>query len=1711
MFQRFNKNILGACKRKLWFLLVLVGLLSTSNTHAQFLGMEWINYGQQYYKFPISKSGVYRIDSLTLANAGINVSSFDARNLQIFYHGQQIPLYIQGENDGVLNGTDFIEFFGEPNDGWFDSTLYVNGNADMLNPAYSLFNDTSTYYLTWNGSTSNLRFSIETDTDFPSYTPAQYYLYKVIDRGPAFGYSDGEILAAGTLIPEYSAGEGFSSLPTGATAYAPSWTSTSLNGLQATIYNPVNSSLQLRVGTNNNPASTHPSGNNHHHQYQVAGSLVLEDSLLGYEFHVRNFTINSASLASSLEPFRLTVLNDLTSTPVRTSFGYYQLVMPQIFNLGNRTEQPLFLPDDISQPKSRLDITNYNTLSTNPHLYDLTNNRRIPIIDNAGTLQALVPNNGSANAKKLYLYSDAVIQNIPQLKPVSTDPTHFAQFRDFTAGPLADKDYVIITHSSLLTSATSYTNYRATTGYNPVLIDIEEVYDQFGFGIQKHPGAIRNFLKMTDDLWASKPEHLFIIGKGIVTGQSRNNATFYSRNLVPAIGNTGSDNVYAYDINGNDSLYVSVGRLAAKNNTHVLNYLSKVMEYEAEQNLSPSLLTQKNIIHMASDPSFQGYIDGYKNIIEDTLFGGFVSTFVKNGIASFPMSTADSIRTLLNDDGVSLVTVFGHSSGSGFDLIVDQPELMLNDGKYPWYIVNGCLSGDLFQPDSLISERYVLAPNKGAIGFIASTGVGLASILADITNDFYKNISVDNYYETMGMSHKNAITESVLGQPYYSLTKVNALSLQLHGDPGLRFTVDTIPDIDLQVSNVSFESSNGSPVITTEMDSFKIKIIINNLGKTISQPYVVVIERDFPQPGVPNSIVFINRPNGIYYQDTVEYYFPISIANSFGLNQFIITADIPSIHPEVDDFGNNQITVGLNITTTDIIPVYPHKFAVIPTNHTLLKASTGDPFAPTNTYKFEIDTTDLFNSLFKREITITQSGGVVQWDPGVLLDTTVCDSCVYFWRVGVDSLGSGSFYKWRESSFQHIQDEYGWGQDHFFQYKEDEFTFIDFNRPDRRFDFVPVTKELKIVNYPERPAGDVFNFATQFTIDFGLQEASGCLSGSTAMYVVVIDPITLEPWETNYAGANPDHNFGNIMGCRSRTEKYFWFNLASAASTDSLIDMIRNDVPDDYFIGMYTYTWHPWALPNFANYSDSLVAQLTAMGADSLATLKANSHQGGYIFFTRKGAPSTTMEAVGTGNSNIQLNAALETDWNYGTIETDLIGPASEWKSFHWQQRSLDADTSNDQEWVTIIGVDTSGVETLLIQEIPSSTTDIYTLNASIDANIYPFLKLFFFTRDDSTVTPSQMNHWHVMYEGVPECALDPHVEWYFDGDTSYQGENVHLRIAIRNIGDYDMDSLQVRYAITDANNVVHNFYHIKPPLLIGDTIVDTFMVANANYVGMNNLFIEANPFTPIHQLEQFHFNNIASRSMMVNGDNLNPLLDVTFDGRHIMDGDIVSAKPFINIQLKDENVLRLIDDTADFELYLRYPGQSIATKINFSNPWVTFIPATTSENYAKVEMRPDLSTADGIYELLLRAQDKSGNESGYGDSGIYDYKIRFEVVNQASITHIFNYPNPFSTSTQWVFTLTGSEVPTEFTIRIMTISGVVVREITLNELGPIHIGNNVTSFKWNGTDEYGDKLATGVYIYQVITKLNGEDIDHRTTSADKYFKNNFGKLYIIR
>ena len=76
---------------------------------------------------------------------------------------------------------------------------------------------------------------------------------------------------------------------------------------------------------------------------------------------------------------------------------------------------------------------------------------------------------------------------------------------------------------------------------------------------------------------------------------------------------------------------------------------------------------------------------------------------------------------------------------------------------------------------------------------------------------------------------------------------------------------------------------------------------------------------------------------------------------------------------------------------------------------------------------------------------------------------------------------------------------------------------------------------------------------------------------------------------------------------------------------------------------------------------------------------------------------------------------------------------------------------------------------------------------------------------------------------------------------------------------------------------------------------------------------------------------------------------------------------------------------------------------------------------------------------------------------------------------------------------------------------GKVVREITEDQIGPIYIGRNVTEYAWDGTDEFGDRLANGVYLYRVKAQINGEAIKHRESGADVHFEKSFGKMYLMR
>jgi len=203
------------------------------------------------------------------------------------------------------------------------------------------------------------------------------------------------------------------------------------------------------------------------------------------------------------------------------------------------------------------------------------------------------------------------------------------------------------------------------------------------------------------------------------------------------------------------------------------------------------------------------------------------------------------------------------------------------------------------------------------------------------------------------------------------------------------------------------------------------------------------------------------------------------------------------------------------------------------------------------------------------------------------------------------------------------------------------------------------------------------------------------------------------------------------------------------------------------------------------------------------------------------------------------------------------------------------------------------------------------------------------------------------------------------------------------------------------------------------------------------------------------------------------------------------------------------LSDTALIKVQVRFPDGSLHG-YNFGGDTLKFTPANLSSgnNTAVIDFMPYFAD-EGEYELIVSGKDVVGNTAG-----AIDYHVMFTVITKPMISNLLNYPNPFTTSTAFVFYITGSEVPQNLRIQVLTITGKVVREITKDELGPIHVGRNITEFKWDGTDMYGAKLANGVYLYRVLTNLNGKSLDKfkdKDAQTDKFFNKGYGKMVLIR
>ncbi len=1624
---------------------VLLGILL--NILAVHAGNSWIHYNQQYYKFPITTKGIYRISYSDLQSTGVSTGDFDPRNLQIFRQGTEIPLYVHTEGDGIFQSDDYIEFVAFPNDGTLDSSYYKPG--DQLNPYYSLYNDTAWYFLTWNNSLKNARFG-----SVPSAATGSEisYCFDLIQRNftNRFNYPES--------LPNYGPAEGYTSATFGQG-------SSKTESFTLTNYAPsagVNTSCEYSLASVSSFA--------HKFTLAFAGKEISGNF---YGHRTARGTISASVPADGKTSFTATISTGDYAIADAQAFAYLRVIYPRTLVSKSDSLTDAYLPKSgTGQYKS---VIFSGLRNGNAVMYDLTGMQRFDAIVSDNSAQFIASN---TEMSSVFISVDGASRTVIGLKPIGSNNSQPGKFADFTlSGNQAQ--YVIITHKSLWDAAQEYADYRSQTGLKTKVIDIDEIYNQFGYGVQKHPLGLHDFAQYAFEKWNIQPEYFFIIGKGIHAVNFRNNAINYSNCLVPSAGSPSADMMIFSGIGGAKySQAFAVGRLAARSPAAVRSYLQKVQQHEQQEQAE----WMKTVLHFgggsntSEQQSFKLYLAYMESIIEGDLCGATLYTTLKNSSDPLEITKTDMVRNKI-EGGVNMMNFFGHASSGSFDQSIDEPTYFNNKGKYPFILANSCYTGDIFTPESAsISERWILIENKGAIGFAASVGTGQAHLLNSFSTQFYTKLSTEYYGKSIAQSIQATVNTFVKNSGG-ELLILSSTEMNLHGDPAVSIHSASLPDLLATEASIIFSSSR----ITADADSFSVYVSVLNIGKTFSDTVEIELTRKLPNG---NTQTQIKQLQGLQYRDTIAFTFATGGIPAGGSNRFDLLLDKSSLLPELSE-TNNATTVVFTIYSRQLVPVYPEEFAIVPSTDLTLSASALDPSGFGDECYFEIDTDHNFNSPGKQSMTLPYDNSLIRWKPeGLQPDIT------YYWRVGTRKKNDVPV-DWNASSFRIETGKTGWAQYGYGQAQNNAFTYCGYDNQEK-LNFITTRQMLTCVTVGSA-SNDLSYNQTQFRIDGVKIGSSGCFA-YPYITVAVIDPVTLQAWDAK------SKNFGHHNYSSSCIYKhdYFEFSPTNEAQKTAFVNFINDSVPTGHYILVYTFI-----SGRFKSWNENMYAAMEQLGASSV---RSQPDSNPYIFFVKKGDPKSAREVPGeTSTETIELNVRLESNAQYGWMETPSIGPAPSWENALWNWDLATTDSAN----VQFIGVQADGTQTILADTLVSGSYDLSQLDLHA-------IKIRSYISDAEQKTPPTFDHWKVYYTPIPETAINIKQNYLFHADTLVEGDSLRLSIATENVSHSDMDSLLVRYILRDKqNNLVQMHDQKLAPHAAGSIAIGDMVFATAGMSGGYRLKAEFNPdksgSNQYDQPERYHFNNVFEKPFVVTNDGTNPLLTVKFDGARILDGEIVSAKPTIEIEVFDENKYFLLDDTSRIEVYIRNSTlkssdeQRIYFIDNFGAEQIRFTPATAESGKASLIYSPTF-TQDGTYTLRVKAWDAKGNTDESAD-----YMINFQIINRSTITHIFNYPNPFSTSTRFIFTITGSQLPDDMRIQIMTVSGKLVREITMAELGPLRIGNNITQYAWDGTDKYGDRLANGVYFYRVFNKLNGTEIEHRNSAADNMFKKGYGKMVLFR
>jgi hypothetical protein len=779
----------------------------------------WIDQERQYFKIEVRKEGLYQVP---FANLPKELQGADLSKLQLFRNGKEISVLASNTTNGLV-------FYGVPNTGTTDSLLY-RPMSSRVNKYSSLFSNTSGYFVAIGKEPGKRAKTVEANTGSENATQSHRERLLVLQEAE---YS---LSTASAIHPKFMN-----------SFYERGASKSGVKQLGDTlIVTSIQSNNMLRSSSAKPNLEILFHGRSYYTRVieisvgKDAKSLrrIGEITVVDFDPKFFNTQLEYSDFSDDGRLF-IGYKSRLTERLERISLTYSKLEYDQpikmngqgskYFNFSINGEKFIRLkPDDAPSDMVAYDVTDEDN----------------PVIL-AGNIKDFTIPVANSDRYKIFLSKEKTVLQGTQLTKM-----------DFPVWTPSSHNYIVITNETLMDAAKSYAEYRASKaggGYNTLVVNIKDIYNQFNYG-EASPIGVRRFMDfMLSD--GKKDKYLFLIG----------NSTTYMERMkpdlsgdVPTIGYPGSDVLLVTGLQGANEDYpaIPVGRLGASTPDQVFTYLNKVKQYESSQNFDVGW--RKNALHINGGKtieeinSFSRALENLSPAIKNSSFGGQIKKYVKQSLVE--VEEVDISKDV--NQGVGLITYVGHGAQTVTDLdfgyVSPQNKNFSNAGKYPMMYFNGCGVGNIFNnrlnPDLTANDKmplaldWMLAKDKGAIVIIANSFESYVSPSLKYLGKLYESLFNDSDSDklSIGRVQQNAIGKVLRDPGLNDYDIANIHQSLLNGDPAIHLLHVAKPDYSIdEISGITISSTNAKNNIKNS-DSLRIKLAVANLGKYIKTENVTL-------------------------------------------------------------------------------------------------------------------------------------------------------------------------------------------------------------------------------------------------------------------------------------------------------------------------------------------------------------------------------------------------------------------------------------------------------------------------------------------------------------------------------------------------------------------------------------------------------------------------------------------------------------------------------------------------------------------------------------------------------------------------------------------------------------------------------------------------------------------------------------------------------